>query len=258
MNLKELNMHSWEMIDKYQRIPIYGKEVVAPYFINEIQGYFVELLKRANIDNEKIKEVVTSYKDRKIPFGWYRGKGTPEELAEATIQISEQVRMYLQDSSPAMIREFMKMCGLGIDCSGLVYQTLLYSFSKVGKEETFIKSLNWKSDKKDVYNAGTFSFDFPATNLIQPENIQLLDFILIRGQSGSPIHIALILLNETDLKIIQSAASNVRTGINISSLQVVDGKPIFDYKPDVWKSWEELYDIGKLEFRRLKFIDESQ
>src|SRR5688572_1504276 len=132
--LDQLNTFVLEYIEKYQNLKIYDQKVSTPYYINNLEPKVIkDLLKKAEISEDIIKKIHKMYKDREVPFGWYRGKGTPEQLEDAVMQISSQTHLNLVNATPYGIAEFMKLYGLGVDCSGFIYNTLYYALEKVNK-----------------------------------------------------------------------------------------------------------------------------
>ncbi len=259
MNVYKLNKYCLKRVRDYQKLDIYGREVITPYYINIIERHFVLLMRGAKIKRETIEKVRSLYKKRKIPYGWYRGKGTPEEISKATVNISESVGLSLKDSNPEVIQEFMKLYGLGIDCSGFVYNVLEYSLIKAGDSRLLVNILDWTdSITKDVFNAGSRVFAGKASIIINLKDIIPLDLILIRSQKTNRyVHVALILNNEETNQLIvsQSTLTNYPTGVKTNHLKIENNLPLFGYKPEIGLSWEELYHKGNLEFRRLLWKD---
>ena len=52
------------------------------------------------------------------------GKGTPEELEEETLKLYKKNKKDPKNYSPSVVRHYMVMAGLGIDCSGFVARVL--------------------------------------------------------------------------------------------------------------------------------------
>lgn len=159
MDLQKLNDFALERISDYQNLKISNTKVVTPYYINNIGNQMKRLLEIAEVPEENAKKFSQLYKEKAIPFGWYRGKGSPEEFTEAVLEISQQVGINLGNAKTEGIVEFMKLYGLGIDCSGFVYQVLWYAFEKYGKLKEFTESLAWADKEKqtpDTHWCNTF------------------------------------------------------------------------------------------------------
>src|SRR5688500_18736663 len=82
-----------DFINRYFELHVLDQKIVCPYYINK--GGF-------------LKKPVFS------------GKGSPDDIEEAANQLLKN-HDFLRDK-PEMIRKEMEVNGLGIDCSGLVYQ----------------------------------------------------------------------------------------------------------------------------------------
>ena len=245
-----------ERIRDYQELDIYGKKVLTPYFINTPARFFTQLMRNVGVSSEKLKAFHDAYKERKIPYGWYQGKGTPKEITFATTTLSEKMGLSLRNASPEVIRQFMKLYGLGIDCSGFIYQTLSYAFSKIGKLQQFNDSLSWENPKfQTTYRAGVFVFAGEASKVIMPQNVSSLDIICFKKGNDEYGHIALVVRQNGEFMITQSEVSVVPDGVNLSNFSADREKPHFGFKPEIGKSWQQLYKEGTLEFRRLKILD---
>lgn len=243
------------MVERYQNLSVCDKTVSTPYYINNIEQYFIDLMKKEGISDEKIHAVHKAYKNNKVPYGWTRGKGTPEELEQATTTISEKVGFSLSDATEDGVIEFMKLFGLGVDCAGLVYHMLSFAFQKNGKFDEFENSLAWGDpEKRGASRAGAFVFAKTASNVVEPSELQPLDFILIKGWTKEYVHIAIVLEKNKEFFVVQSSIASIPTGVNVTKLFINDGKPQFEYKPTIGKEWENLYREGTVEFRRLSIL----
>lgn len=258
-NLETLNEQVLKRIKDYQILKISSKIINTPYYINNIEKHIKYLMREAEIPEEKIEKVHQSYKNREIPFGWYRGKGTPGQIADATIQILENVGLSLRGATKEGISEFMKLYGLGIDCSGFVYNVLSYAFEKVDKLEKFNESLEWASkeqEKHNVFYAGAFVFAGKASRKISLNKLQPLDLLSIRNKENHS-HIGMLVNQSGKLKLTQSSISTIPTGVTVTKFSIKDGRPIFGFKASLGSDWGKLYEGGRLEFRRLRCVDKK-
>lgn len=82
---------------QYTHLPIGGKEIVCPYWMN------------------KIKEGI---------LGPYGGKGTPLQIVQATNDEAQKAGFNLQTTSDQEILAFMRQKKIGVDCSGFVFWML--------------------------------------------------------------------------------------------------------------------------------------
>lgn len=242
-----------EMLKQYQEMRI-GKSVVAcPYFMNVAKGSVMRMLREVNISEDEIDKFSTKWRVGDTDYGRFQGKGTPEEILSAALEITNKIGLQLSDSEPEVVVEMLKHIGLGIDCSGLVFNLLGYAFEAKGKKQDFIDSLDWfESDKKAASRAGAFVFAGSASIIVEPRDLRSLDLILIKDSKNRYTHIALLVGGENnDFEVIQSSLVTVPTGINVSKMRVEDNKPVFEYKPGLGRTWEEKFEKKELEFRRL-------
>ena len=88
-----LHSAAQQVIEGYLNLNLGGKQVVAPYFMNE-----------------------PGRKGRRVRVG----KGTAQALERETVRLAKKYKFDLEAASPEQIRQFMIRHQLGIDCSGLV------------------------------------------------------------------------------------------------------------------------------------------
>jgi len=256
MNEERINSHCIERVQHYQSLQIHGKNVPTPYYINQVEPLFINLMKDSGIDDSQIANVRKLYREKQIPYGWYRGKGTPEQIAEAAVAISEQVGLPLSKSDPDTIVEFMKLYALGVDCSGFVYNVLSYAFEKEGKFNLFTQSLDWSDkNKQSAGGAGAFVFAGNASDVIDPSLMREQDLILIKGRKSQYVHIGIMLRKDDgNLVVAQSSAGRAPYGVREDTIKPTQEGFKVDYQPAIGDQWETLYQNDRLEFRRLKVL----
>ena len=130
-------------LEHYRQLKIGSVIVSTPYAINKWGAYLSTLLEKVDIDRQKVGQVQQLFKDKAVPYGWHRGKGTPEQLEDATLQLLEHFGYNPKHLSSAWVVSFMREVGLGIDCSGLIFNLLHYAYSQVGLEGDFLTSWPW-------------------------------------------------------------------------------------------------------------------
>lgn len=248
-----LNKFALKRIQDYQGLRIARRKINCPYFINNFDNFLTDLLKDGGGSNKVLKTIIQAYHQRSIPFGWYLGKGTPEEITEATKRVAEEWEISLDKASEQGIVEFMKLAGLGIDCSGFIYNVVTYAFNRINKLEELKNSLNWISKTKTAEFAGAFIFDDKASEKIPLASLQPLDLVLIKNK-GLTIHLGIFIRKEKELKYAQSNFNTVPSGVTISDFFIKDQTPIFKLKKTMGSNLTELYKTGGLEFRRLKIL----
>lgn len=245
-----------QMIRKYQRLKIGINYVTCPYYMHVVRADVMGLLKEAGVPQKRIDIFSLLWRQKMSKFGYLQGKGTPDEIVSSALLIAKKVGLPIENAKSEMVVEIMKHLGLGIDCSGFVFNILKFAFESIGKLEEFLESLDWKErDKRDASRAGAFIFAGRASRLVDTSDLRGLDLLLIKNRDDRYIHIAMLLGADDEFEVVQSTVSVVPTGINLSRMKVVGRKPVFGFVPELGKKWEELFAEGRIEFRRLAMLD---
>jgi hypothetical protein len=226
---------AWQEVEKYLNLDIFGKKIVCPYFTNHIGLTFMEAMRDGGLDLDTARKVIKNFNERNYNLGWWRGKGSPEQIADATIKIAEREKLDLSKGSVEIIREFMLEHGLGVDCSGFVYNVLSFAGVKIEKE---------------VFKASAHTFGDGVSQIIDFKQAKSGDIILIKNKEFKYTHIALI-LEKNGLKIVQSTAMKHPVGIFVNELDIAQEVPKFGFETELGTDWELLWQEQRLEFRRL-------
>lgn len=236
---------AWGEVNKYLNLEIYGKKIVCPYFTNNIGKAFMDAMQEGGVDLEVSGEVMKHFNAHKYALAWWRGKGNPEEIATATMEIAKLERVNLEKASGGMIREFMLQHGLGVDCSGMVYNILSYAGINLDK------ILDFKNpERKGKFRAAAFTFAGRASQIIDFREVKSGDLILIINKSGHYSHVALI-LEKQGWQIVQSTAMRYSMGVFVDKLDISGKQPVFEFESELGTDWLVLWQEGRLEFRRL-------
>jgi hypothetical protein len=250
MDIKKLNKLCLREVAKYSRLNIYGTNIPTPYYINHFQTTFSDSMKRAGLPKKKSIKAWEDFARDDYMMARFRGKGTPEQLEAAVIDVSSRAGLPLQNASNGVILNFMKLYGLGVDCSGYVFNVLNSALENKLINELAIP----KNSKQDIYNASASTFAGRTSFLVEPKSLQQLDLIFIKTKSGKYNHIALVVLKNNHLCTAQSTIGLDPSGVRTDNLSIKNNAPNFNYKPEIGTSWEELYKTGRLEFRRLNLL----
>jgi hypothetical protein len=242
MDLDKANGLAWERTERYRHLQIGDKKVVTPYFSNEIGTYFRKLMEQAGLSGKMTAGVYELYKKKQIPFGWYRGKGTPEELEVAVVELARQRCVDIKGGSSAGIMEFMKQTGLGVDCSGFAYEILAFA---LGRDRWM------KIAGRDRFHLGSSGFARRLSGELKKDKPGPLDLVLVKEINGDYGHVAVILERNSKLFIAQSTSTAVSPGVTTDELKMAEGKPVFGFIPSRGANWQQLYDQNRLEFRKL-------
>ena len=243
-------------ISRYLNLKVLDYSVQCPYSINYVEEEFLSLMRDAGVSKDLIDKVHQGYKGNKSKYGWYRGKGTPEELEEAFMLLAEERGFNLQKVSEEGIREIMKLLGLGIDCSGYIYNVLLGGFRSIDMEEEFVNSLLWGDPARTgVSKASASIFAGSSSSLITDlESLSDLDLLLLKNREAKYTHIAMVLRDDEKFELTQSIFTVLPNGVRVDKLCVENNFPRFGFKVDMGTDWETLYKRGQIEFRRLKIL----
>jgi hypothetical protein len=229
--MKSLDKYVLEMVHRYLCINVGEKVFPAPYYINRIEPLFLDLMRKVEVEDEKVERVHEMYKNREIPFGWYRGKGTPEEIEESIKSILTSNKITYTELSKDNLIGYMNLFGIGVDCSGFVYNVLSFGFKKIGKFNEFELCLDWSDkEKRGVDKAGVFTFSGKASIVINKEDLATCDLAIKKDND----HIALVIGVNDKLKL---AESRLPGGVSVRDIDDVD------------------VDMNDFEFRRLKCLD---
>ncbi|MFB6181955.1 MAG: NlpC/P60 family protein [Candidatus Magasanikbacteria bacterium] len=244
----KLNQHITKRIKGYLNLNICDFSVRAPYHINFVENQTKELIANLGISDKKIKEFHREFKNQAIEYGWGLGKSTPEELEEYGEKLVDLYDLDQSNLTKRGLRKLMGLHGIGVDCSGFVYQVLDYAFSQVGKENKFIQSLKWESDKIGVTRADVDLFN-QSSREIDLSQIQPGDLVIINKEEDK--HCGVVFQKEEQTYIAHSSLFVEPSGVSYFKLNIKNSHPSFDIKIDLDKEWSELYRQGALKFKRL-------
>lgn len=164
------------VIDEYMKLPLGGKEVSAPYFMN--------------------------LKKQRAGLRVLVGKGDPGEMARE-VKVTAQLKgIDLNKMDTNQIREFMITCNIGIDCSGFfayVYNNWLRSQGKKRlitylsfNSNNFFSKLKRKFRPIQNIGANTLTGEKNAKKITDLNNIKPGDMIRSKGRQKNSHHILLI------------------------------------------------------------------
>ena len=183
-------------LQQYFELPIAGKRVITPYYIN-----------------------VKKRKDLNALVG----KGTPEEMVLEAKVWAQAKKQNLRRYSPSETRQFMEQVGIGIDCGGLVANTLAHYF-QVQRRAGFYRQLKYSNMS---WRARIARWLRPATNLSADEltsglNAIVIDLNQVRpgdlirgvGKQRNSFHVALV--TEVVAQIVAGTETAKETVVKIS------------------------------------------
>lgn len=165
-----------KVIHEFTHLPIGGKEIVAPYFINT--------------------------KSQRGGLRVLSGKGDPGEIArEVKVQCQlKGIDVYKLTENE--IRDFMRENHIGIECSGFIVHVLNYWLRVNGKrplikylkfyDNNFINRLKRKLRPVEQIGANTITSDLNCDPILNLNDVRPGDLIRSKGQRKNSHHILLI------------------------------------------------------------------
>lgn len=206
-NIEKLNKFSLEQLYKYTNL--FEKNVVTPYFINHVGEEFINILRLNHISEITIDNIYNDYKNKNGLYGWGLGKSGHVELTKDTLTLGTLRGYNINDMSSKQIQNFMKTYGLGIDCSGLVYNILNNTFGYLGLQVEFNNSLFWLDPSKKVNSRANVSIFGGKASVEVADKIRPLDLLIKSDKS----HIILILEIKNELYNVESSMALGEVGI---------------------------------------------
>lgn len=169
-----------------------------------------------------------------VKAGIFGGKGTCEQIAAKTIELSQKQNIDILNSTPQQIYNFQKRNKLGIDCSGLT-SNLLNLVLK-------IKEINFQIDTFKTSAAMLTSPKF-STKIEDLNQIQTGD--LIRLDNGKHVIFIIEKIGNT-ISYVQSSQKTFTRGVHYGHIQITN--PSKSLKYQLWsdktkngKNYSDLY-----------------
>ena len=200
---KNFKIETSESLDKlfykYTHLPLGGKEIVCPYWINNL---------KAGV------------------FGPYGGKGTPREIVEATKSEAEKIGLDLSKLSKEEILAFMKSKRIGMDCSGFVFWMLDALDREKGGDGIANDILSGDRLLPSRANVATLTNE-GAVSAVELKDVRVGD--MIRLDKGK--HVAIVMRVVRDLgdmgevREVEYAHSSARTkilGVHAEKIKIKD------------------------------------
>ncbi len=247
MNQREnLNNLVLKEVNHYLNLKILETKVRVPYAINDVEIAFINLMKKANVSDKKIREVHNMYKRRKTLYGWGRGKNSPEQLEQYTQELIQKLGFDTTNPTECGIRSFMTQFNLGVDCSGFLFHILNIELA----DFNIAKVLKLENEACPENKAGTKRF-YENSKTIKLKDIQPLDLIFIKDVDDLVYHVAIIPKKNQQLYVAQSSGFTKPQGVTLTKFYIENNLPKFTFHQTLGKSWTTLYKEKRLVFARL-------
>ncbi len=167
---------AWQTINEYKYLPLGGKKVTSPYYIN------------LSKERGGLRVLV--------------GKGTPEEILHEVKVWGKLKGFELENASQHQIREFMIQRKIGIECSGFLYHVItrwlqakhkgnLVSKLKFHNNGFVNRFRRWLRPAENV-SANTMTSDLNTEKIKNLNDIRPGDLIRAKGRVKNAHHVAMI------------------------------------------------------------------
>jgi len=263
MSSREFKIALTSTIRSYELLDFVHTKVKVPYFINSVGFYLRALLITNGISTTQLDKIMKHYGSRDVPpsiaindksmtvvpFGLHRGKGTPEEIISDALYVAKITDRDISKMSSESIYEMMKLFGIGVDCSGLVFNAFLAAFTAAERKEDFVASLSAFASEVSASKIGAKAF-YLSSGEISVSEMSAGDIVYKVGDSFD--HIALIIEEDNQLFYAQSVVDMCPSGVYVT--------PITKKKNGVEIIVRSGHDVGekimqgKLQVRRLNCI----
>lgn len=256
MNNEALIKLTWEAVRKYSEMKLTnGLTIAVPYHINRMSGYLKDLVLAAGATEEMAGTVLELYKQGGVPYGRFRGKGSADQIKQIADDLLPTLVDYPEGvTSPEGMVRLMEFHGLGVDCSGFVYNVLSEVFERMGQTEVFTNSINWVDPERIGVNYAGTGVLAASSELVDWSEAEHGDLIFIKNESKERyLHVAMLLADAQDgsLYMAQSAFATQVSGVEVSNFRLENGQPIFGFERLMGIDWQEYLRSERLELRRL-------
>lgn len=184
-----------KFLKKFFNFKVFGKNVTIPYWINKL--------------------------DKEI-YGPYGGKGTPEEILEATRKAAEAAKINLHKASLEEIHAFMKQNSIGLDCSGFAYQILDFLDHQKGGDG-LENSVIGVGGGMGIRKTNADSLTNNTNTLPVEDYLQVKAGDLLRLDGGG--HVAVIVKSQKkEIVYAHISAKTKIEGIHLGKIEIIDQK----------------------------------
>lgn len=239
---EQLNELLIKVADKYQNIKYKDINVPVPYFINTAEQVYKQAMRDVGIEDETIKKIVQSVKDRKTPLGSGGGKGSPEEITQSLERLMNHLsKEGYHPQKPVHVRKWMVEMHIGLDCSGYIYN-ILDSIEK-NKGIEILRHLAWTNpETMKPSHAGTYIFDSENLDEISSYgDLKPLDLFIRKDH----IHVGILAVYKGHLCLTDCSMEN--NGISFSKVGLEGNLLIIEHN----ESWNKMLKKDEVIIRRI-------
>lgn len=213
-----MNNLFYQLASEYIDFEIAGKKILMPYCIVDLP-----------------------YDRTKHPMGRtdkshnYAGKGTPKQIEEVLVETAKRKAFDLQKAKPQEITRFMIYHGIGIDCSGFVYN-ILDTYLKRTKQVSLAKyiyrypgivgkleNLLLRKNRVRRSSAETLTNSLNTITIDKVKDIQPGDMIRLTHSDWPGKHIAIIVdINKGYITYAMASEYMKIRGVHFGKIKILD------------------------------------
>lgn len=244
-SLEKLNNKALEIVTQYQNIPFEGKTISTPYFINSVEQIYKNIFIQVGVDANLVDSAIKLIREDKTPLGSRAGKASPQEIESSLLKLQNYLltkNIDLSTKSTSIVREFMKEFHIGVDCSGLVYNTFLLATSET--EQTIFKdSLLWhNTGNRIAMQASCSIFNSPKlTDVADLKGLLPMDVLIFQNNS----HMGMVLMKDRDYFLVDSSMEKNSVTLNPFNKET--------YTVEGRQEWQSSLENGKVVIKRFNF-----
>jgi len=211
----ELPQSAKIVIKEYLELPIGGKKIKSPYFMN--------------------------IRKQRAGLRVLVGKGKAEEMKREIQVLAKIKKINLKELSSKKIRKFMMSQDIGIDCSGFVTHILNFWLHQTGKNslinylkfpnDSLISKLKRKLRPVENIGANLLTSELNCTKITNLNNIRPGDLIRSKGKQRNSYHVLMIskvTLKDNQVKSFEYVESSANygndNGIRFGNVIITDPK----------------------------------
>lgn len=230
----------YQLANEYVNFEIEGKKVRIPY---AIVSYAI---KKYGVGDD-IHAATTG------KFENYAGKGTPKQIREVLLSAARKEKFNVSKATSEEIYTFMESHGIGIDCSGFVYNilngylrkekhksldTIILRYSgMLGKIERFVL----KTNRVRRSNANTLTSNLNTVKIEKVKDMKPGDLIRLTHSDWKGKHIAIIVNVNKNYVVYAMTSEYTKTkGSRFGKIKIIDPNKGLEVQ-----RWEEVNKNGK-------------
>lgn len=239
-------MSIYSQVKKYTTFTIFGKRVSIPYCIVENNPQTVPTHYAITNKNQ-----------------YFAGKGTAEQIYISLLDAAHKAQFNLRAASGAQIKSFMITQGIGVDCSGFVYNVINSYLLKAGllgldsqilrfgglKGKVERRILSWNRVRRA--SADTLTNHLNTVAIKKVSELKSGDLIRLSPLDWTGKHVLVVVeVTESYIFYAHSSANTEQDGPHISWIKILDANEGLEKQ-----EWLELTKSGENYGKRTLLIE---